>query len=184
MKQWGSGQADHILIPWHEGAVSPVPSSCMVLLAGQVSLGQVLSKKFWEMHGSIACKILVPFAFLKSNSVLYLYLSTVLGILSWRKNHQHKDTEILGDIQTWVSILGSSLCRDWTFIGSFFFLQVTNASCWHQAHAEHGEIKTRGGSTSPGHWVRAMWELRNRIFLVMLTEVKPRSIATHFFRGI
>ena len=110
MKQWGGGQAERTLMPWHEGAVSPVPSSCMVLLTGQVSLGQILSKHLWEMQSSVVWQILLPLDFLKPNSVLYLYLSAVLGILSWRKTHQHKTLRFWGhsDLGQYFGLISSS----------------------------------------------------------------------------
>lgn len=65
------------------------------------------------MQSSIACKILVPFAFLKSNSVLHLYLSAVLGILSWKKTTNIKTLRFWGhsDLGQYFGLISCSDMR-------------------------------------------------------------------------
>lgn len=145
-----------MLISWHEGAVCPAPSSCMVLLAGQVSLGQILSKNLWETQTSIACKNTSSLCF----SQVWLYILFVSCAWdSWRKTHKHKDTEILRTFRSgsvfWAHL---SQCREETECSgaafSFFNSLMLPAGTKHMRN-----IKTRGSVHQVTEYMRCgNWE--------------------------
>lgn len=73
MKQWGSDQAEHILIPWHQGAISPVLQVIWSSWQVKSHLDRYFQKTFQKCKAPVHVKYSLPLLF----SSLTLYCTCI-----------------------------------------------------------------------------------------------------------
>lgn len=193
IKQWGGGQAEHVLIQWHEGEASP--SSFKSYDSWQVKSHldiyfQITSEKcktplhvkyeFSLLFSSLALCICICLLF------FFLIIFYFLAFLVAEKPTNIKTLRHWGCLNLglgqYFGLVSSCAVQRLNIHWQLFLspIQLTNASCWHQAQAEHGEINLEEAALHQvTEYMRCgSWETG----FSWLTEVKQRSIPIHYFK--